>query len=30
MPNIIEIKKTFCGQMYVWMDARTDIWDPLD
>jgi len=25
MPNIIEIKKTFCGQMYVWMDARTDI-----
>jgi len=23
MPNVIEIKETFCGQTYVWMDGQT-------
>jgi len=27
MPNVIEIKETFCGRTYVHMDGWKDIWD---
>jgi len=29
MPNFIEIKETFCGQMDGRTDGWMDIWDPL-